>query len=180
MVLNMTGHSISTKVFGAKEQLVFAELSQDWNPMHMDAVAARRTQAGAPVVHGIHILLWALDAVAAHLPTTYGVASLKVRLGAMVYVGDTVELFLTVQDDAGCSIEACVDGVIVTRVALKCGPFGPRQSFHCPQLRDRVQSYLKRQLELAIEHIDDHAGRVGFRQLWRARSTILFLQLATS
>ncbi len=47
------------------DQLAFAALSGDYNPMHVDALAARRTQAGAPVVHGMHALLWALDALAA-------------------------------------------------------------------------------------------------------------------
>jgi len=53
-------------------QEAFAALSGDRNPMHMDAVAARRTQAGLPVVHGVHTLLWALESLAAqgHLAST--------------------------------------------------------------------------------------------------------------
>ena len=39
--------------------------------MHMDKVAARRTQAGAPVVHGVHLTLWTLDTlIAAGVITT--------------------------------------------------------------------------------------------------------------
>jgi acyl dehydratase len=49
------------KVFTDRDQTFFAALSGDWNPMHMDPVAARRTQAGLPAVHGIHGLLWALE-----------------------------------------------------------------------------------------------------------------------
>ncbi|HSU66114.1 MAG TPA: SDR family NAD(P)-dependent oxidoreductase [Tepidisphaeraceae bacterium] len=51
----------ASRIFSEADQENFARWSGDWNPMHMDAVAARRTAAGAPVVHGVHLLLWALD-----------------------------------------------------------------------------------------------------------------------
>ncbi|MEP7245369.1 MAG: SDR family NAD(P)-dependent oxidoreductase [Gammaproteobacteria bacterium] len=43
----------------------FARLSGDYNPLHVDAIAARRTQFGGTVTHGIHLMLTALDKVAA-------------------------------------------------------------------------------------------------------------------
>src|SRR5208283_179858 len=49
--------------FDDAEQERFASATGDFNPMHMDPIAARRTQAGAPVVHGIHYALWAIDAL---------------------------------------------------------------------------------------------------------------------
>ena len=39
----------------------FAELSGDFNPLHVDATYARRLQFGSAVVHGVHHLLRALD-----------------------------------------------------------------------------------------------------------------------
>jgi hypothetical protein len=50
--------------FDMEDQRRFAELSGDYNPMHLDPVAARRTIAGQPVVHGMHTLLWALEVLA--------------------------------------------------------------------------------------------------------------------
>ena len=44
----------------------FAEFSGDSNPLHVDPVAARRTQFGSTVVHGIHAVLKALDLLAPH------------------------------------------------------------------------------------------------------------------
>src|ERR1700681_3331284 len=61
----MDRKSLATRRFGMAEQLGFAALSGDYNPMHVDPLAARRTQPGARVVHGIHALLWALDELAA-------------------------------------------------------------------------------------------------------------------
>ena len=59
----MTEPRSPKRTFTADDQTRFAQVSGDYNPMHMDALQARRTQAGAPVVHGIHLLLWALKPV---------------------------------------------------------------------------------------------------------------------
>jgi hypothetical protein len=52
------------KTFSFADQEVFGRLSGDINPIHIDRVAARRSVVGAIVVHGMHTLLWALDALA--------------------------------------------------------------------------------------------------------------------
>jgi len=61
--------SLAERVFTETDQKRFASVSGDYNPMHMDALQARRTQAGAPVVHGINLFLWALDSFAQRLPS---------------------------------------------------------------------------------------------------------------
>ena len=50
-----------SRTFSSADQVAFEKLSGDNNPLHMDAVAARRFLFGRPVVHGIHLVLWALD-----------------------------------------------------------------------------------------------------------------------
>ena len=55
----MTRHA--TIRFTDTDQKRFAKLSGDFNPVHLDRVAARRVVAGEPIVHGIHLLLRALD-----------------------------------------------------------------------------------------------------------------------
>src|ERR1700733_4420292 len=47
--------------FSEISQRQFAELSGDYNPIHMDQAAARRLLYGQQVVHGVHVLLKALD-----------------------------------------------------------------------------------------------------------------------
>ena len=49
------------KTFSPADQLLFARLSGDFNPIHVDPVAARRLTFGKPVVHGIQVLLWSID-----------------------------------------------------------------------------------------------------------------------
>ena len=76
----------------------FAELCGDWNPMHMDAIAARRTLAGQPVVHGIHSLLWALDSLAAESLLTKRIARAQVKLLKWLYPGDLAVLTIAAED----------------------------------------------------------------------------------
>lgn len=51
-----------TRTFTLADQTAFAALSGDYNPMHLDPLAARRMLFGKPVVHGVHVVLWVLDA----------------------------------------------------------------------------------------------------------------------
>lgn len=50
------------RVFSLEDFRALAALSGDHNPVHVDAVEARRSVFGAPVAHGVSLLLWALDA----------------------------------------------------------------------------------------------------------------------
>jgi acyl dehydratase/NAD(P)-dependent dehydrogenase (short-subunit alcohol dehydrogenase family) len=54
--------NIATLLFTPADQRVFARLSGDFNPVHQDPIVARRTVAGEPIVHGVHLLLRALEA----------------------------------------------------------------------------------------------------------------------
>jgi len=49
------------KSFTIEDQHAFAILSGDYNPLHLDSIYARRMISGGIVVHGVHLLLWALD-----------------------------------------------------------------------------------------------------------------------
>ena len=53
------------RTFTLNDLIAFAELSGDFNPLHTDPVAARRTQFGECVTHGVFVLMWALDSLQA-------------------------------------------------------------------------------------------------------------------
>jgi|ERR1700730_1056843 len=53
----MTVSGLSSRKFTLEDQIEFVEISGDWNPVHVNPIAARRTIYGGVVVHGIHSLL---------------------------------------------------------------------------------------------------------------------------
>ena len=57
-----TFKTLGTLRFNIKDQKKFANFSGDYNPIHIDDIAARRIFFGQPVVHGINIVLNALEA----------------------------------------------------------------------------------------------------------------------
>ena len=50
-----------TKTYNFTQQEEFSVLSGDFNPVHLDSIFARRELVGDIVVHGIHLVLGALD-----------------------------------------------------------------------------------------------------------------------
>ena len=109
------------------EQERFAALSGDGNPMHMDPVAARRTQAGDCVVHGVHSLLWALETAAASGRLTAPPTRIKARFLKWVYVG--VKAALSIESSTGDveRMQVEVEGVPVLKVDVSYAP-APRTS----------------------------------------------------
>jgi hypothetical protein len=89
----MLKESSETKTFTIADQLEFARLSGDHNPMHMDEIAARRTPAGAPIVHGMHAVIWALDLIARNYPALE-IRCANVRFARFIYLDSPVELRL--------------------------------------------------------------------------------------
>lgn len=96
----MTKHIIASRVTSILQQENFATLSGDRNPIHMDPVAARRAQAGQQVVHGVHTLLWALDALVASGHIVSPLVRIKAKFLKWVYLGDESVLSLPFNERA--------------------------------------------------------------------------------
>ena len=74
----------------------FAQLSGDFNPLHVDPVAARRLQFGGTVCHGMHQVLKALDvAVAAGQLAPANIDTLAAVFGAPLHTGSTVSVLVS-------------------------------------------------------------------------------------
>lgn len=53
---------MTERIFAFDDQRRFAKLSGDTNPLHLDPIWAASSYPGAVVVHGMHALLWGLEA----------------------------------------------------------------------------------------------------------------------
>lgn len=96
----------------------FALISRDSNPMHLDAIAARRTQAGATVVHGIHAVLWALDELSSKGLLRQPVSAVAVSFKRFMYVDSLLELYAKHDYQHGLRAEIRVDGEVATTIDL--------------------------------------------------------------
>ena len=82
---------VADRIFTPADQSDFAAVSGDFNPMHMDEVAARRSLFGAPVVHGIHLLCWALESwLSSRNRAAAGLERLTATFHRGVLLGQTV------------------------------------------------------------------------------------------
>jgi len=151
---------IASKVFTEIDQARFAFLSGDRNPIHVDAIAARRTQAGAPVVHGVHTLLWCLNCLAARRTEMFSIGTLEVKFTKMIYVGEKVEAVLLHMDHQRFEIKASVGTVSVLHLA---GKFGLAET-PTPLLPEHPTQILRPStpVELTWEEMGGQTGHVGF------------------
>jgi hypothetical protein len=108
------------KHFEVADQARFAEASGDWNPMHMDPLAARRTQMGAPVIHGMHLALSCLDAFSQMSNDPPSLTGISIHFVKPAFVGET--LTFTASDLDPLKLMAQVEGVRVMTIDLTKGP----------------------------------------------------------
>jgi hypothetical protein len=91
--------------FSTDDQINFAKLSGDYNPVHLDPVKARRTRFGQPILHGLHALLWALETLVAQKPDTLILVSLQAYFNQPISLGEKIQLILKSEDEACAEIQ---------------------------------------------------------------------------
>lgn len=157
----MTERLLATRVFSKSDQCRFAAFSGDSNPMHMDAVFARRTQAGAPAVHGMHLLLWALDCLAAEASLdTPG--AIKARFQSFVTVGDSAELRLLALDTKRCRLLISVRGTPSAHLTLDFAGTQGTADQERPERTTAPQSPPAHPLDCSFEDMSAGSGSLLF------------------
>ena len=116
----MIDEGIASRSFHLNDQIAFARLSSDWNPMHLDPAFARRTQFGAPIVHGIHNLAWAADAVLRSFPIK--VASLRATFLQPLYLDEPAHVRIRNRTDSQIQFEVIAAGTAIALVTLSSRP----------------------------------------------------------
>ncbi len=116
---------LASRAFSHRDQQDFASLSGDYNPMHMDDAAARRTPAGACVVHGVQSFLWALEVLSTELPLDR-LRSLDADFSQFLYVGEEVRLHLGRVTDKDARAELFVGETRISQYVVQFG--APQES----------------------------------------------------
>ncbi|HEY3593208.1 MAG TPA: SDR family NAD(P)-dependent oxidoreductase [Polyangiaceae bacterium] len=82
---------LAQRQFELADQRLFATLSGDANPLHVDAEWAAYVFPGQIVVHGMHALLWALNEHFAAQPNE-GLGQLSATFQKPIFLGEKVDL----------------------------------------------------------------------------------------
>lgn len=116
---------LSLQPFTQADQTGFAGLSGDWNPIHVDPVAARRLLFGEPVVHGIHLVMRSLEALVGERPDMAHPAALRAVFRQPVLLGRPVRL--RGRDGTAGSVVLTLEtgGKTVTEIEVTPGPALP-------------------------------------------------------
>ncbi len=115
---------LASRTFTEAEQIEFAAVSGDRNPMHLDALLARRTQAGVPVVHGVHLLLWGLDALARAESALPPMGRLKAAFKHFAAVDERVEVAAT-RTEANVILRFTAAGMTIAQLVVDFGAAAP-------------------------------------------------------
>ena len=102
----------------------FAELSGDFNPLHTDPMAARRTQFGECVTHGIFVLMWALDCWQAHSGSTRRWTKISAKFLRPVLTGIKVTASAKQKNADEVSIAVSEAGRLLLQCDLSCAEAG--------------------------------------------------------
>jgi acyl dehydratase/NADP-dependent 3-hydroxy acid dehydrogenase YdfG len=151
---------IGTRIFALGDQVRFAELTGDFNPMHLDPVAARRTLAGAPVVHGVHDLLWLIELIAVHHTNLPTVAGLKVHFARMLYLGEQAQITVSKLGARRLGAKVSVEGSDIMQVTLVFGDEMTSSSEH-DQFEYDVEAP-DTPAALGLVQMEGRAGRLAF------------------
>jgi acyl dehydratase/NAD(P)-dependent dehydrogenase (short-subunit alcohol dehydrogenase family) len=152
----------ATRVFSQADQIAFATYSGDWNPIHVDAVYARRTQIGRPVVHGMNALLWALNAFASSSGKLVGYRHLKVDFQKPIYVDEAIVANIVDSPAPSSAIRTLKIGLragAVTLVTITLDPSAPAPA--AGVARSRPHSATPDSIEPVILDIRDARERIG-------------------
>jgi len=148
----------AAKTFDSGSVQKFAELSGDINPIHTDAIASRRTYAGAPIVHGMHLLLWLLNEVAQTTAASEPLQALEVHFRNVVYIGERVDARLIESSERLLRHRLRVGTVIVADIAVTLGNPGPPRTV-LPRQSPVID--VERACDLSLDQVSNLSGTVS-------------------
>jgi hypothetical protein len=158
----MHSATLASRTFVSDDQISFASLTGDSNPIHMDPISARRTQAGAVVVHGVHAVLWALDRLIELNTLADPITSLEVQFVNFIQVGSLLELKWIGRDQNSIRLELVAGGVKTTSLALA---FGKRKTAQAGNSPDVLSQACKSDVPVEFDQLEQLSKLTGWMDL---------------
>lgn len=112
-----------SRTFTHDDQLAFARLSGDYNPIHLDEVVARRLMFGRTVLHGMQIVLSAMDQWLGHRGLPARLRTIRVDFRRPASAGQSIEFACQELRPDDARIEVTSDGIALLNIELQLGPF---------------------------------------------------------
>lgn len=160
---------LASRTFGAEDQARFAAMSGDFNPIHLDPVAARRTYAGEIVVHGMHLLIWLLDSIKAQFPDIPRPSALKVRFREPVYLGQRVDVTVVKHSSDSLRADVLAGSGKALELTASFGPPPTVVAAHGFTAKQVPRSAEPR--DLRLEEAANESGQISFAQTCSAFDT---------
>jgi acyl dehydratase/NAD(P)-dependent dehydrogenase (short-subunit alcohol dehydrogenase family) len=139
-MLSIVHSEVATRLFSPEDQTGFANLSGDFNPIHLDSVVARRSPAGAPIVHGVHAVLWALDELIHRGILVPPIATIEARFLKVIYVGTPVSLRVTRVNGTSMRAELWTEALRAVVVTVGLGQARSEQSHPYAETMDEIDA----------------------------------------
>lgn len=107
------GLFLSAKKFTLDDQFLFARLSGDFNPIHVDIIYSRRTLYGHCIVHGVNASMWAINALIKKIgiyPSSY-----KCKFKKPIFLDESVSCYW---NDTNKKLTIATGDIEVTTISI--------------------------------------------------------------
>ncbi|MFO7905273.1 MAG: MaoC family dehydratase, partial [Pirellulaceae bacterium] len=156
----MTISRLSLRTFDFSDQVRFAELSGDYNALHLDPLLARRELFGEPVVHGIHAAAWLLESWLTKHPilTPNKFSRLEASFPAPIRLGRAIEARLISErggDEPSAVLEAWDGAQRLARLEVTLTPVTNQID-----LKETRSSTITQPRFVALESMGEERGEV--------------------
>jgi hypothetical protein len=138
---------MTQRVFTSDDQLAFAKLSGDYNPLHKDPILARRLLFGQQVVHGLHALLWSVDHYLKTRTQALELVTVKANFQAGIGLGQTVNCIYTAKQDHQLEIQLETDKMRAAWIQIALSPLQQRRKDTLPTTPQEPQKCRERSLD---------------------------------
>ena len=138
---------MTQRAFTSDDQLAFAKLSGDYNPLHMDPILARRLLFGRQVVHGLHALLWSLDHYLKTRTQPLELRTVKANFQAGIGVGQTVNCIYNKQDEHQVEMQLEIDKTLAVWIQITWNALRQHPTDNLPTTSQEPEKCRERSLD---------------------------------